>query len=258
MEPVLLDHSRATSGLLAWQGIIALATLVAGDSKARQSHSSNDSPGMSTTSQQQSMEADASASSPRPCAVNPSFWACVPHVMAYLSLHTEQDEQHLEPVADISNQRQPQQKSEQLQQILKLLQADPTLTGPYIYALVTHCQHGQSQAAPDALDTKQRLASDGQIPAPMASASALPASGSAVPPQGTLGTASAATVEQSEGCSVYGKYQVVSAVEAILRMSEQPGLHAHLLTLQQQLFQACRDLRCVPATALIFKFAVNA
>ncbi len=280
MEPVLVQHSSATAGVLAWQGTVALTTVAAETLKASgrtlkasdsaQADSALDTSMSSTSSQQhQSVEAGpfasnprppacksepwvsnptASASDPAPSAISPSFWAALPCVMAYLSLHREQEAR----INDSFQQHDQshQQQGEQLQLVMKLLQADPLLISPFITALVTYCQRVQTQPAAQSGVTQQSNVSTEHDASQVMSASTMPAADITIAGGHEQQAAQAHDVSgvgQHEAGLVHHTYRLVAAIETLLALCEQPGLPPYLLELQHQLFQACRDFRSVAA-----------
>lgn len=238
MEPALLQHSSASAGMLAWQGTLAVAAIAAESFKARRTERNLDTVSPDSSTQKQLLAALPLGSTLGLSNSSPQLWAALPAVMAYFCLDERQPE---EPAESSSGQQQ----AERLTPVLRLLQADPLLIKPFIDALVTHCQHGQTRATDD---SQPRQASSKQGASQKVSVATLPArvSGSSLPDgqqQDTVQTVAAAAGSQQDGASVDGNFTVLAAVEALLVICEQRGLLAYLLELQHHLFDAATSLR---------------
>lgn len=241
MEPVLLQHSSATHGPLAWRGIIAAATVCA-------EASFGSAPQNSLTSHRDSsLSAGTEAckgpsggtDSPTPCASNVTmtsrFFAALPCVMAYYSCHTDSaaashvTQQSSELLKGLDKQQNP---------IFKLLKADASLMLPFIRALMHQGQQNVGQlTSPGAIGvqpSRQMLVQacdedptgDASITAELAR-------------QADVGLGESSADPASSG----GGGEVLAAAEALLSLCEEQALLLQIVELLQPLSEACSTLR---------------
>ncbi|DBA93897.1 TPA: hypothetical protein ACH3X3_013936 [Trebouxia sp. C0006] len=229
MEPVLLQHASTAAGRLAWHGTLAAAAAAAESFKARQTGHSLDS------SRQGQVQAAVPSGSPsEPSGISPRLWAALPSVMACLSLERE----HLDLTGSTEQAERP---------VLKLLQAEPLLIQPFVHALITQCQHRQAQAV-EVLHTNQSRQRDNEAVASQQLANTIrpsPAFEADVldKQQQDMPHSQSAVAIGLGGALGHDSNSVMAAAQTILVLCEQPGLLAHLLELQHELFEATTSLR---------------
>ncbi|KAL0049524.1 hypothetical protein WJX82_004125 [Trebouxia sp. C0006] len=162
------------------------------------------------------------------------LWAALPSVMACLSLERE----HLDLTGSTEQAERP---------VLKLLQAEPLLIQPFVHALITQCQHRQAQAV-EVLHTNQSRQRDNEAVASQQLANTIrpsPAFEADVldKQQQDMPHSQSAVAIGLGGALGHDSNSVMAAAQTILVLCEQPGLLAHLLELQHELFEATTSLR---------------
>ena len=237
MQPVLLHHSNATAGVLAWRGIIAAATVFA-EYASRASHDSLSGQCIQSTGKEASKRPSDGAEWPSPSAdspsvLTPSFRTELPGVMPCYSCLSESAASPSTHTTEKSNEavhglHQP------LQPVFRLLKADEGLMRPYIAALIAQAQHsiGRVDVASQAQPSSPSLC-DGA--------------------ERGRGRRPAEGARQADGLDDAvaklavgsGGKTAVAAVEALLALCEEQGLLVQVLGLLQLLSEACSTLRCV-------------
>ena len=231
MEPVLLHHASTAAGRLAWHGTLAAA---AESFKARGTGHSLVIINADSSRQGQVQAAVPLGSPLEPSGISPRLWAALPSVMACLSLERE----HLDLTGSTEQAERP---------VLKLLQAEPLLIQPFVHALITQCQHRQAQAV-EVLHTNQSRQRDNEAVASQQLANTIrpsPAFEADVldKQQQDMPHSQSAVAIGLGGALGHDSNSVMAAAQTILVLCEQPGLLAHLLELQHELFEATTSLR---------------
>ncbi len=233
MEPVLVHHASPAAGRLAWHGTLTAAAAAAESYKARQTgHSLG---GINADSSRQGqVQAAVSLGSPlEPSGISPRLWAALPSVMACLSFERE----HLDLTGSTEQAERP---------VLRLLQADPLLIKPFVDALITLCQHGQAQSVEDSHTNQPRHGDSKALASRQLSDATRPSSAfdTDVTDKQQQDMPHSQSGADGMGAALgHDSNRVVAAVQILLVMCEQPGLLAHLLELQHELFEATTSLR---------------
>lgn len=241
MQPVLLYHSSATAGVLAWRGIIAAATVFA-ETDARATCSSLGNPASHTAgkgSAKGPSEPLPQGPSPAPdslTTMTPSFLTALPSVMACYSCHAEPASQPPPPGTTEQGPGMAHGLQQQLKPVFRLLKADPCLMRPYIAALVNQGQYSVGQLPP---------ASPAQ---PISPCLAQPCDGA---DKGGVSGPLEHARQADGGDDPLGAWggaggrgeAVVAAVQALLALCEEQALLAQVLRLLQPLLETCSTLR---------------
>ena len=273
MTPVLLQHANQSAGLLAWHGIMAVATAAAQHLKTSQPQSQSQSQSHPQSQSISPSIIDATAAQPpstdRPqephnslgqqqgasdlqqhmalaqpgislgnaeCSnANSALWAILPDVMAYASLPVHYQGQILSDANSTAQQNAPVDCTPdlRLESVLRLLKTDPMLIKPYIGAVVAHCKQHLQKAKITDSRHQQHLAGS-QQDVSLVSLLGISQDSKAEPPSHDVPQITAAS-------DVSGS--IVYTAEALLLLAQQQDLAAHLLGLQQQLMAASRRLR---------------
>ena len=272
--PVLTQHSSAAAGTLAWQGIIAAATVLTKCADPTGLHSSTTSNAISSSHVQlaaahasgvatnipgvsglaaNSPSAAADVGTPPPSAAAPatglkvdspsqSFLPSLPAVLAYYSCGAA-------PVAlaavphDIVAAGKKTDKH--LQPVLSLLQADAILILPFIRALVLHCQESMGQAAISTTVAQTPLrVQHGLHSSDQGHTEELTA------PEKSSEQAVEMLDHTAASSAVLCSNRLMAAVEVLLAVCQEQALLQHVLELLQPLHEACKQLRCA-AWALV-------
>ncbi len=234
MEPVLLHHASTVAGRLAWHGTLAAAAAAAESFNTRQTGHSLGVINADSSRQGQVQAAVPIGSPSEPSGISPRLWAALPSVMACLSL----ERGHLDLTGSTEQAERP---------VLRLLEADPLLIKPFVGALITHCQHEQAEPV-EIFHTNQPRQGDSEAVASQQLAStirpspAFEADVSDKQQQDMLHSQSAGA-DGLGGALGHDINTVMAAIQTILVLCEQPGLLAHLLELQHELFEAATSLR---------------
>lgn len=234
MEPVLLHHASTAAGRLAWHGTLAAAAAAAESYKARETGHSLGVINADSSRQGQVQVAVPSGSPLEPSGISPRLWAALPSVMACLSLERD----HLDLTGSTEQAERP---------VPRLLQADPLLIKPFVDALITHCQHGRAQSVEN-FHTNQPTQGDSeavasqQLSNPTGPSPAFEDDVSDKQQQ-DMPHSQSADADGLGGAFGHDSNRVMAAVQTILVLCEQPGLLAHLLELQRELFEASNSLR---------------
>ena len=241
---MLIQHSNASAGLLAWRGIIAAATVFAEHAHAMAPQASSSS---LTHSSQLTASTDAAAgfgdspdSRQNPVSSSEAsagrfspLLTVMPAVMAYYSCNTGSAAQAIMP--SMAQQSNKELESHSLP-VLKLLRAEARLYAPFIAALIAHCEQslGQLGLSRDRHDLSTRH----DVVQPLDEA--LTVDGSM--PVGSLKAVHEAC-GNTDGMNSCCSDRLVAAIEILLAMSEEQTLLAHTLRLVQQLHEACSSFR---------------
>ena len=254
MEPVLLQHSSATDGPLAWRGIIAAATVCAEascDSAPQNSPINHRHSSLSAGTENckgPSGGTDSPTSSASNLTMTSGFLAALPCVMAYYSCHA--DSAASSPVIQQSG-RLPKGVDKQQNPISKLLQADARLMLPFIHALV---HQGQQSVAQLKSSGARRIQPGKQS---MVQACDEDQTGDASITAELARRADAGVGESpADPASRGGGGEVLAAAEALLSLCEEQALLVQIVELLQPMSEACSTLRyallphCSPAGTL--------
>ena len=241
---MLVQHSNASAGVPAWQGIIAAATVFAEYDHARAPQASTTSLmpssqlpagtdaaagfGGSQDSRQNSvvsLEASAMLSS--------SLFTVLPAVMAYYSCSTGSAAQATASSMAQQSNVEPERHSAP---VLKLCSAEARAIAPFIAALVAHCQQGMEQSGLSK-----------EIHEPSTNHDTVQPDDCPLSVEGSAPSESTKLVHKSrsdaDGMNCCCSDRLVAAIEMLLTLSEEHTLLAHTLRLLQPLHKACISFR---------------
>lgn len=239
MEPVLLQHSSATDGPLAWRGIIAAATVCA---EASLNSAPQNSP-IRHSSLSAGTEAckgllggiDSSTSSASSLTMTSGFLAALPCIMVYYSCHANSA---ASPHVTQQSGRLPKEVDKQQNPIFKLLQADARLMLPFIRALVHQGQQSVAQLTSSGASRVQP-GKQSLIQACVEDQTGDVSITSEVTTQADAGLGELPADPAGRG----GGGETLAAAEALLSLCEEQTLLVQIVELLQPLSEACSTLR---------------
>ena len=244
MSLVLLQHGSATSGLLAWQGIMAAASVFVTHRDSTTSAASSKAL-VPSTAQPATAEPINSAKvavhdSSEYCADTTeahaigSFWSALPAVMAYYTCSTDGAAPVASPDATQPTSQPHSNSYQQFRPVPQLVKADASLLQPFVEALVKHCKQTAGHSEMDHA-TQQASSSVCQAAVKQTESSR------STPQQPAEPGGSA------QKSAVIAGGRLVAAAGMLLALCEEQPLLAQVLACLQSLTQACSQLRCVCA-----------